>query len=150
MASLKVFNTGSYVAKYSLEYSTDGGETWNKAMNAAGNVSADIPSKTTGYCYWTLNISSKKPALYRISQVGGNKNASTYVDNFTLYYTEQDEFLRGDVNGDGEVNITDVNAIIGIILGAQVNSDMKERAELTGDGEITISDINALIDILLK
>lgn len=150
MASLKVFNTGAYVAKYSLEYSTDGGETWIKAMNAAGNVSADIPAKTTGFGYWTLNVSSKKPALYRISQVGGNKNASTYVDNFTLYYTEGDDILRGDVNGDGEVNIIDVNAIINIILGAQVESDIKERADLTGDSEVTISDINALIDILLQ
>ena len=85
MASLMVFNTGSYVAKYSLEYSTDDGATWTKAMCVNGKDGVEIPSKTNFIGYWNLHLNNHTPALFRISQVGGNKNASTYVDDFTLY-----------------------------------------------------------------
>jgi len=52
----------------------------------------------------------------------------------------------GDVNGDNEVNIADVNSIIDIILdGAAVTP----AADVNGDGEINIADVNVIIDIIL-
>ena len=51
----------------------------------------------------------------------------------------------GDVNGDGEVNIADVNAIIDVILGGGNNT----AADVNKDGEINIGDINAVIDVIL-
>ena len=52
---------------------------------------------------------------------------------------------RGDVNGDGEVNIADVNVVIDVILGGGSNT----AADVNNDAEINIADINALIDIIL-
>ena len=52
---------------------------------------------------------------------------------------------HGDVNGDGEVNIADVNALIDMILTGQVAAD----GDVDQDNEVTISDVNALIDIIL-
>jgi hypothetical protein len=57
---------------------------------------------------------------------------------------------RGDVNGDGEVNIADVNALISIILGGQADSETRARADVNNDSEINIADINAVIDIILN
>ncbi len=57
--------------------------------------------------------------------------------------------LTGDVNGDGEVNISDINAVISIILGSSVTADIQRRADVNGDGEVNISDINAVIAIIL-
>ena len=57
---------------------------------------------------------------------------------------------KGDVNGDGEVNIADVNAVIDIILGGQADADTRYRADVNGDGEVNIADINAVIDIILN
>lgn len=54
--------------------------------------------------------------------------------------------LSGDVNGDGEVTISDVNAVIDIILNG--DSDIT-GADVNGDGEVGISDVNAVIDIIL-
>ena len=51
----------------------------------------------------------------------------------------------GDVNNDGEVNISDVNAVIDIILGGGSGA----TADVNGDGEVNISDVNAVIDIIL-
>ena len=54
--------------------------------------------------------------------------------------------MVGDVNGDGEVNIADINAIIDIIL----SGGSLDTADVNGDGEINIADINAVIDIILS
>jgi hypothetical protein len=54
--------------------------------------------------------------------------------------------ITGDVNGDREVNIADVNGMIDVIL---FGLDAGEEADVNGDGEINIADINALIDIIL-
>ena len=51
----------------------------------------------------------------------------------------------GDVNGDGEVNIADVNTLVAaIIQGRPSARDM----DVNGDGEVNISDVNALIDYI--
>ena len=53
--------------------------------------------------------------------------------------------LKGDVNGDGEVNIADVNVVIDMILSGK--GDM--RGDVNDDHEINIADINTVIDIIL-
>ena len=55
----------------------------------------------------------------------------------------------GDVNGDGEVNIADVNKLIDIILGGFANYDTRHRSDVNYDTEVNIADINAIIDYLL-
>ena len=54
--------------------------------------------------------------------------------------------LTGDVNGDGEVSIADVNVLINMILtGAATNA-----GDVNGDGEVNIADVNAVIAIILN
>ena len=62
------------------------------------------------------------------------------------YFTEKPAILRGDVNGDLEVSVADVNVAIDIILGGNVSTP---AADVNGDGEINIADVNAVIDIIL-
>ena len=54
--------------------------------------------------------------------------------------------LRGDVNGDGEIGISDVNAVIDMIL----TSNTGATGDVDGDGEVGISDVNAVIDLILN
>ena len=54
--------------------------------------------------------------------------------------------VRGDVNSDGEVGISDVNAIIDMILTA----NPEVAGDVDGDGEVGISDVNAVIDLILN
>jgi len=58
---------------------------------------------------------------------------------------EVEASLKGDVNGDGEVNIADINAVIDTILTGDTNA----RADVNGDSEVNIADVNSLIDIIL-
>ena len=55
--------------------------------------------------------------------------------------------MTGDVNGDGEVNIADINTVIGIILGD--NGNLK-NADVNGDNEINIADVNMIVSIILS
>ena len=53
---------------------------------------------------------------------------------------------KGDVNGDGEVNIADINALISMILSGQPTSS----GDVNEDDEVNIADVNAVIDIILS
>lgn len=57
---------------------------------------------------------------------------------------------NGDVNGDGEVNISDVNVVISLILGGTANEETMLRADVNDDGELNISDVNKIMDIILN
>lgn len=88
-----------------------------------------------------------------------------YVENWIrsrMTYLDENEFkpggdgpdypdpdpIIGDVNGDEEVNIADVNLLIDIILGGEDNTE--GRSDVNSDGEANIADINAVIDIILN
>ena len=53
--------------------------------------------------------------------------------------------LTGDVNGDGVVNISDINAVISFILAGKYD----EKGDVNGDGVVNISDINMIIGLIL-
>ena len=74
-----------------------------------------------------------------------------YMGQLELYpimVKEHSDYPVGDVNGDGEVTIADVNMLIDIILGAEDNSE--GRSDVNGDGEVGIADVNSVIDIILS
>ena len=54
----------------------------------------------------------------------------------------------GDVNGDTNVNISDVTALINLLLKNAV--DGNAAADVNGDQNVNISDVTALINLLLK
>lgn len=55
------------------------------------------------------------------------------------------EYLAGDVNGDGKVNISDVSAILRKIAGHK-NTDIDlSAADVNGDGKVNVSDVTALL-----
>lgn len=58
-------------------------------------------------------------------------------------------YLKGDVNGDGEVTVADVNIIIDIILGFKYPADFHERADVNQDKELSVADVNEVINIIL-
>ncbi len=75
---------------------------------------------------------------------------SLYKGVLQLYPVEvvgPDVLLQGDVNRDGKVNVSDVSALINMILGI-TEKDM-ESADVNRDGKVNVSDVSALINIIL-
>ena len=70
-------------------------------------------------------------------------NADDGVASFWYMKTKSP---AADVNGDGEVNIADVNVVIDAILRGKNN----KVCDVNGDGEVNIADVNSIIDWILK
>jgi hypothetical protein len=98
---------------------------------------------------------------FNIMEEGATYDGKYYVEGFLTVYRNELEFyptlikggpepIKGDVNGDGEVNIADVNCVIDVILGAREASEFEGRADVNGDGEVNIADVNVIIDIILN
>lgn len=66
-----------------------------------------------------------------------------------LHPASQTPALRGDINADGIVDVTDVNILIDIVLGKDQAENYDRRAFLSNDDIIDVADVNILIDIVL-
>jgi len=109
---------------------------------------------TTAITYTTCKSSTNH--AYKFTGEGVEYVFTFNLTDLTFRIDEQGDeppvvtdYPTGDVNGDGEVSIADVNAIIDIILGASANYDVRQRADVNGDGEVTIADVNVVIDIIM-
>lgn len=56
----------------------------------------------------------------------------------------------GDLNGDKDVDSSDVSILLELVLnGSEIADDLKARADLNGDGDVDSSDISILLEIVL-
>ena len=66
-----------------------------------------------------------------------------------LEYHYGDDGVKGDVNGDGTVDVADIASIIDIMAGATVpDASPSGAADVNGDGTVDVADIAAVIDIM--
>ena len=66
------------------------------------------------------------------------------------YVEPEPEFLRGDVNDDGNVKINDVTALINYLLSGDATGINLKAADCNQDGGVKIGDVSALINYLLN
>lgn len=100
--------------------------------NASATQTFSFSDLIDGEYYWIR---------YRYYSEGSLKTAGqTSVYKFV-------KSLKGDVNGDGKVNTSDVTTLVNMILGV-VTMD-KNRADVDGNGTINVSDVTALVNIIL-
>jgi hypothetical protein len=56
----------------------------------------------------------------------------------------------GDLNGDGRVNILDIQLAVNVFLGTQTNPTIKALADVDGDGIVAAADIQIIVNIALN
>ncbi|MBP3738369.1 MAG: leucine-rich repeat protein [Muribaculaceae bacterium] len=114
----------------------------------------------------------KVTSLNRVPPAGGVFSGGVYIDA-TLYVPRgtkeayqadenwgqffnieeidvEEPGVLGDLDGDGKVDVSDVNIAINIILGQNTDEAVKALADLDGDGKVDVSDVNILINLILK
>ena len=144
--SFDVYNASTTTAKITLYCSTDQGATWNAVSKIDGeNITSVGANKNVTIRYF---LDMTVPARYRIGVTAGANSYKTYIDNFTIYYSDVlSDDIPGDVNGDGVVTAADVTALYDFLLNSDTTSLV--NGDQNGDGNITASDITAVYDILL-
>lgn len=124
-------------------------------------TSMSAPVVTGAVALWlqanpNLSVADVRDVLYHSSYKDANVNqparwGSGKLDvKAGMKYILHIEDKNGDVNGDGEVNISDVNVVISIILGGHADADTLRRADVNNDGEVNISDVNTIMDAILN
>lgn len=68
--------------------------------------------------------------------------------SITLNFMRED--IKGDVDGNGEVDIADLNILINIVLKLDDASKYGKRAFVTGGEVVDVSDINAVLNIIIR
>lgn len=61
-----------------------------------------------------------------------------------------EDYVVGDINGDGVVDVSDINLAVNYILGTtQLTPEQFKRGDVNGDGVIDVTDVNAMVNIIL-
>ena len=128
-------------ANLRIDFSTDHGASWTTL--------GDITAIKGILQHYTLDTDLTGAVRFRIVQTSGSR---VNIDDITIYGRADvpQPVLKGDVNGDGEVNIADVNTLLNIILGGEADAATMVRADVNEDSEVNIADVNAVIDIILS
>ena len=147
LVEFSVKNPTTTAAKVRLYYSLDQGQTWVQPADGVAEVSAKSHAKVA------TTLPTTSPIMLRFAMTSGNTKNPAYLDDIKLYYRDKWDIhtIEGDVNKDGEVNIADVNVVVGLILDpASIEDPLTTDADVNGDGEINIADVNMIIDMILS
>ncbi len=114
-----------------------------------------VDQETVGY-YWGGSASKPhfiKPTSAYSSNIGQAylKLSSTEGSGIDEVYTNlwpMPTALRGDINGDNKVDVTDVNLVVNIILGKK-SKDNYPNADTDRNGTVDVTDVNAVVNIIL-
>ena len=99
----------------------------------ATKTSFTSPKLTPGHQY-KVAVCAKVNGNWQTDKINSRAVTVTIVKGTTL--------LKGDVNGDGEITVTDLTKVAAHIKGKKLLSDdEKLRADVNGDGIINITDI---------
>ena len=136
------FNTTSNYLKF---YPEDGASTFETGVDHTILLDLDVLGGAGYVGTYPITIKSIKFSINKNSEAGDHV---MNMKSFYCHYPDipEPQVLKGDVNGDGEVNITDVNDIIDCILmgSSAINADVNN------DGEVNITDVSDIIDIILN
>ena len=66
------------------------------------------------------------------------------------FVVELSNYIKGDVNGDETIDVTDIVSIVNYIVGNPYDSFKNRAADLNDDGEVDIFDVMKLINLVMK
>lgn len=104
---------------------------------------------------WTFD-SSSSPIAKKMSKKAARPmprkmkaDDPNYFNNYSVCPLEvKSQSIVGDIDGNGEVNVSDVTALINHILNAATYDST--LCDIDGNGEVNVTDVTALINILLR
>ena len=127
------------------------GRRYRRVMLSNANTSGDYHEDPIALVTLQAPASAGK-AYISLENQKVNGPSATITDWYNSYamITVGTGGTRGDVNGDGNVNISDVTALINYLLSHNATVLNLQNANCNQDSTINISDVTALINFLLS
>ena len=126
------------------------------------SVCSNLRTVYVGNGWSTTAVTNSGNMFYNCSSLVGGQGTTydanyidktyAHIDGGTSnpgYFTAKNAGLLGDVDGDGNVGIADVTALVDYILDHS-NEIVADAADVDLDGKIGIADVTVLIDYLLN
>ena len=80
----------------------------------------------------------------------GTETDGPYFEWKSGYFRLPGSYVWGDVNHDGDVNVTDVMLTVEQILGIPPTDFHSKNADINEDGIISVADVSSIVDLVLK
>lgn len=98
----------------------------------------------------TTATSNSGPGVYEIIVKGAdaqNYEISYVAGKLTI---EGPDFIPGDANGDGKVNVSDIVEMVNYILGKPSSKFQFEPSDVNGDGQVNVTDIVNVVTLIMS
>lgn len=96
-----------------------------------GFITSDIDYIPANKCY--LTVPADAPAELKIA-----------------FSEDEEDTLLGDTNGDGTINVTDIQMVVNYILQKPADNFIKEAADVNKNGEINVTDIQEMVNKIMS
>ena len=132
------------------KYSTDGGKLNVTITGATATGNMQITPQNS----WTEYTIALTEATGNVKITFATSSKRAYIDDIKLVSTNEDTpILLGDADHNGQVNVTDVTALVNIVLGKDDNEPHiynHQAADVNKDGKVDITDVTELVNMILK
>ena len=120
-------------------------------------IHAAIKPLTANYTQWQWKSSDETIAIVNergvITGVGeGTTTVTVTIDNMSATCTVVvgvPPYTKGDVNGDGDVDIADAVCIVNHIVGKPNATFFEDAADVNNDGDIDIADAVHIVNLIV-
>ena len=119
-----------------------------RAAVEQGDATYRLITGITNKFYTVLNLTPAKTYRFKVKPlyIDGTEGSWTKNKQVTLLGNAG---IPGDIDGDGKVDVSDVNLAVNIILGKESRADYIARADMDGNGSIDVTDVNMIVNIIL-
>ena len=149
---------GAWTSVYGINYSLGEGTAKSVILNASGAGTVEVRKSLDGESIATIEISGKESGEFTANlteELTGIVNniyfvctgGSVSVDSWRFSSEAAEEGIKGDVNGDGEVNVGDLVCVSNFMAG-EAGDITKEAADVNGDGEVNVGDMVTITNIM--
>lgn len=134
----------------------DGGpDVWGNDWTAFNSTYRYGPTSTVTITTGTQYATAKRNNNYSYYFTGDGSDYRIVFDLDNLFFSlevieKAPAIMLGDVNNDGQLNITDVSLLISIVLGTPPAEYNETNADVNQNGIINITDVTLLIQIVLN
>ena len=119
-----------------------------RAAAEQGDALYRLITGITAKTYTIQGLTPAKTYRFKVKPVYIDQTEGNWTKNKQVTLQGQSGIF-GDIDGNGKVDVGDVNILVNIILGKENNADYISHGDVDGDGKIDVGDVNLVVNIIL-